>query len=160
MFGQSNTSLSLFTLSLRQCTELLLPKKKRERKSSIYTPHDNFPLSRPVYPHQPPDSHSLYIPSIMPDSSSSSLRGESRSRRSWTVSAESSALESNGRSSHDSTLERPKTQGGEIVDPKAGPSGFSKLLEARRRRKENKKEASETIRRAAGALCGFGKRPT
>ncbi|KAJ5417234.1 uncharacterized protein N7487_000784 [Penicillium crustosum] len=76
----------------------------------------------------------------MADSSSSSLRGENRSRRSWTVSAESSALESNGRSSHDSTLERPKTQGGEVVDPKAGPSGFSKLLEARRRRKENKKK--------------------
>ncbi|KAJ5926984.1 hypothetical protein N7516_008757 [Penicillium verrucosum] len=76
----------------------------------------------------------------MAESSSSSLRGENRSRRSWTVSAESSALESNGRSSPDSTLERPKTQGGEVVDPKAGPSGFSKLLEARRRRKESKKK--------------------
>ncbi|KAJ5145824.1 uncharacterized protein N7515_000388 [Penicillium bovifimosum] len=76
----------------------------------------------------------------MADSSSSSLKGESRSRRSWTISAESSAMESNGRSSPDSTLERPKTQGGEAADPnRAGPSGFSKLLEARRRRKEKKK---------------------
>ena len=47
-------------------------------------------------------------------------------------------MESNGRSSPDST-ERPKTQGGE-VDSRAGPSGFSKLLEARRRRKKNKKQ--------------------
>ncbi|KAJ5836469.1 hypothetical protein N7447_002495 [Penicillium robsamsonii] len=77
----------------------------------------------------------------MADSSSSSLRGENRSRRSWTISAESSAIESNGRSSHDSTLERPKTQGGEVADPnRAGPSGFSKLLDARRRRKQNKKK--------------------
>lgn len=76
----------------------------------------------------------------MAESSSSSLKGESRSRRSWTISAESSALESNGRSSPDSTVERPKTQGGEVADPKAGPSGFSKLLDARRRRKENKKK--------------------
>ncbi|KAK4868120.1 hypothetical protein LT330_007318 [Penicillium expansum] len=76
----------------------------------------------------------------MADSSSSSLRGENRSRRSWTVSAESSAIESNGRSSQDSHLERPKTQGGEVADPKAGPTGFSKLLEARRKRKENKKK--------------------
>ncbi|OQE39929.1 hypothetical protein PENCOP_c006G08258 [Penicillium coprophilum] len=77
----------------------------------------------------------------MADSSSSSLKGENRSRRSWTISAESSAIESNGRSSHDSTLERPKTQGGEVADPnKAGPSGFSKLLDARRRRKQNKKK--------------------
>ncbi|KAJ5343244.1 uncharacterized protein N7506_003068 [Penicillium brevicompactum] len=73
----------------------------------------------------------------MADSSSSSLK-ENRSRRSWTISAESSAMESNGRSSPDST-ERPKTQGGE-VDSRAGPSGFSKLLEARRRRKKNKKQ--------------------
>ncbi|KAJ5360268.1 hypothetical protein N7517_009459 [Penicillium concentricum] len=79
----------------------------------------------------------------MADSSSSSLKGENRSRRSWTISAESSAIESNGRSSHDSTLERPKTQGGE-VDPKAGPSGFSKLLDARRRRKQNKKKNQKT----------------
>ncbi|CAG8920335.1 unnamed protein product [Penicillium salamii] len=72
----------------------------------------------------------------MAESSSSSLK-ENRSRRSWTISAESSAMESNGRSSPEST-ERPKTQGGE-VDSRAGPSGFSKLLEARRRRKKNKK---------------------
>lgn len=72
----------------------------------------------------------------MADSSSSSLK-ENRSRRSWTISAESSAMESNGRSSPDFT-ERPKTQGGEA--DRAGPSGFSKLLEARRRRKKNKKQ--------------------
>ncbi|KGO78028.1 Uncharacterized protein PITC_025560 [Penicillium italicum] len=77
----------------------------------------------------------------MADSSSSDLRGENRSRRSWTVSAESSTIESNGRSSQDSNSERPKTQGGEAADPKAGPSGLSKLLDARRRRKkENKKK--------------------
>ncbi|KAJ5796964.1 uncharacterized protein N7518_005504 [Penicillium psychrosexuale] len=66
----------------------------------------------------------------MADSSSSSFKGENRSRRSWTLSAESSAIGSNGRSSQESTLERPKTQGGEAADPKAGPSGFSKLLDA------------------------------
>ncbi|CAI7626463.1 unnamed protein product [Penicillium glandicola] len=80
----------------------------------------------------------------MADSSSSSLRGENRSRRSWTISAESSAIESNGRSSQESTIERPKTQGGEVADPKAGPSGFSKLLDARRRRKQNKKKEKQT----------------
>lgn len=80
----------------------------------------------------------------MADSSSSSLKGENRSRRSWTISAESSAIESNGRSSPESTLERPKTQGGDTADPnRAGPSGFSKLLEARRRRKKNKKNQQE-----------------
>ena len=51
-------------------------------------------------------------------------------------------MESNGRSSPDST-ERPKTQGGE-ADSRAGPSGFSKLLEARRRRKKNKKNQKQT----------------
>ncbi|KXG50075.1 uncharacterized protein PGRI_060420 [Penicillium griseofulvum] len=80
----------------------------------------------------------------MADSSSSSLKGENRSRRSWTISAESSAIESNDRTSHDSILERPKTQGGEVADPtKAGPSGFSKLLDARRRRKQNKKKTQK-----------------
>ena len=76
----------------------------------------------------------------MADSSSSSFKGENRSRRSWTLSAESSGIGSNGRSSQESTIERPKTQGGEAADPKAGPSGFSKLLDARRRRKEHKKK--------------------
>jgi hypothetical protein len=53
-------------------------------------------------------------------------------------------MESNGRSSPDSTLERPKTQGGEAADPnRAGPSGFSKLLDARRRRKEKKKNQTQ-----------------
>ncbi|KAJ5794655.1 hypothetical protein N7457_001254 [Penicillium paradoxum] len=80
----------------------------------------------------------------MADSSSSSLKGENRSRRSWTISAESSAMESNGRSSPDPMLERPKTQGGDMADPnRAGPSGFSKLLEARRRRKQNKKNQQQ-----------------
>jgi hypothetical protein len=51
-------------------------------------------------------------------------------------------MESNGRSSPEST-ERPKTQGGE-ADSRAGPSGFSKLLEARRRRKQNKKNQKQT----------------
>ncbi|KAJ5573590.1 uncharacterized protein N7459_008017 [Penicillium hispanicum] len=77
----------------------------------------------------------------MADSSSSSLKGGSRTRRAWTVSAESDAMESsgrsNGRSSIDSNTERPKTQAGEVPDAaKAGPSGFSKLLNSRRRRKK------------------------
>jgi hypothetical protein len=80
----------------------------------------------------------------MVESSSSSLKGDRRSHRSWTISAESSAIESNGRSSVDSNIERPKTQGGEPADPnRAGPSGFSKLLEARRRRKKNKNKKGD-----------------
>ncbi|KAJ5177048.1 uncharacterized protein N7482_002925 [Penicillium canariense] len=77
----------------------------------------------------------------MADSESSSLRGSgSRSRRAWTVSAESEPMDSssrsNGRSSIDSN-ERPKTQGGEAPDSaKAGSSGFSKLISSRRRRKK------------------------
>ncbi|KAJ5099851.1 hypothetical protein N7532_006852 [Penicillium argentinense] len=83
----------------------------------------------------------------MVDSESSSLHG-GRTHRAWTVSAESDAMESsgrsNGRTSVDSTLERPKTQAGEVPDSaKAGPSGFSKLLNARRRRKKNKRGQSE-----------------
>lgn len=43
---------------------------------------------------------------------------------------------SNRQSSIDSMAERPKTQAGEVPDSaKAGPSGFSKLLNSRRRRK-------------------------
>ncbi|KAJ5287260.1 hypothetical protein N7478_002946 [Penicillium angulare] len=84
----------------------------------------------------------------MANSSSSSLKdgGESRSRRAWTVSAESDTIESssrsNGRSSIDSS-ERPKTQAGEVPDTaKAGSSGFSKLLK-RRRKKKNQKSSDE-----------------
>ncbi|BCR84874.1 GRAM and VASt domain-containing protein [Aspergillus chevalieri] len=48
---------------------------------------------------------------------------------------------SNGRSSIDSTSERPKSQSGEAADTaRAGPSGFSKLL----RRKKNKKNQKQT----------------
>lgn len=77
----------------------------------------------------------------MADSETSSLQ-TSRSRRAWTVSAESEAMESssrsNGRSSIESSSERPKTSAGEVPDSaKAGPSGISKLLKARRRRKKN-----------------------
>ncbi|KAJ5689049.1 hypothetical protein N7462_003441 [Penicillium macrosclerotiorum] len=79
----------------------------------------------------------------MADSESSSLKGVggTRSRRAWTVSAESEAMESsgrsNGQSSIDSNSERPKTQGGEVPDSaQAGSSGFSKLLNSRRRRKK------------------------
>ncbi|KAJ5104767.1 hypothetical protein NUU61_002114 [Penicillium alfredii] len=83
----------------------------------------------------------------MADSSSSSLNG-ARSRRSWTVSADSEATESssrsNGRLSMESTSERPRTQGGEVADPgRAGPSGFSKLLNARRRRKKKHQKQEE-----------------
>lgn len=68
-----------------------------------------------------------------PDSASSSSRGNTRSRRSWTVTCDSEAAEI---SSFD---ERPRTQAGEVADsPKAGPSSFSKLLNARRKRKERK----------------------
>ncbi len=75
------------------------------------------------------------------DSESSSLKGSgSRSRRAWTVSAESEAMDSSGRSNGRSSIdsnERPKTQGGEARDSaKAGSSGFSKLISSRRRRKK------------------------
>ncbi|KAJ5702480.1 hypothetical protein N7488_010028 [Penicillium malachiteum] len=86
----------------------------------------------------------------MADSSSSSFKSgaRSRSRRAWTVSAESDPMEtssrSNGRSSIESS-ERPKTQAGEAPDSaKAGSSGFSKLLTSRRRRKKkNQKNGSD-----------------
>ncbi|OQE14879.1 hypothetical protein PENSTE_c032G03155 [Penicillium steckii] len=81
----------------------------------------------------------------MADSESSSLHG--RSRRAWTVSAESDAMESSGRSNGRSSIdssERPKTQAGEVVDTgKAGSSSFSKLLKSRRRRKKNNRDQSE-----------------
>ncbi|KAI9044315.1 GRAM domain containing [Aspergillus affinis] len=52
---------------------------------------------------------------------------------------------SNGRSSIDSTSDRPKSQAGETSDSaKAGPSGFSKLL-ASRRKKKNKKESQSKV---------------
>lgn len=48
---------------------------------------------------------------------------------------------SNGRSSIDSTSDRPKSQSGEAADTaRAGPSGFSKLL----RRKNKKKDKKQT----------------
>lgn len=51
---------------------------------------------------------------------------------------------SNGRSSIDSTSDRPKSQAGETSDSaKAGPSGFSKLLASRRKRK--KKESQNKV---------------
>ncbi|KAJ5833624.1 hypothetical protein N7474_001935 [Penicillium riverlandense] len=76
-------------------------------------------------------------------SPSSSVRSTSRARRSWTVSADTEAIlssgRSNGQSSVGSSIERPKTQDGEAGDSvKAGSSSFSKLLNARRRRKERK----------------------
>ncbi|OOQ91213.1 GRAM domain protein [Penicillium brasilianum] len=75
----------------------------------------------------------------MADSESSSLKGSgSRSRRAWTVSTESEAMDSSGRSNGRSSIdsnERPKTQGGES-SAKAGSSGFSKLISSRRRRKK------------------------
>lgn len=83
----------------------------------------------------------------MADSESSSLH--SRSRRAWTVSAESDAMESSGRSNGRSSIEsseRPKTQAGEDPDSgKLGSSSFSKLLNARRRRKKknNNRDPSE-----------------
>lgn len=51
---------------------------------------------------------------------------------------------SNGRSSIESTVERPKTQGGEPETAKAGSSGISRLLSSRRRRKKkNQKQGDE-----------------
>lgn len=80
----------------------------------------------------------------MADSESSSLHG--RSRRAWTVSAESDAMESSGRSNGRSSIEsseRPKTQAGEEPDSvKAGSSGFSKLLNSRRRRNKKKNNSN------------------
>ncbi|KAJ5134685.1 hypothetical protein N7476_002110 [Penicillium atrosanguineum] len=83
----------------------------------------------------------------MADSETSSLQG-TRSRRAWTVSADSEAMDnsgrSNGRSSNASSFERPKTSTGEVPDSaKAGPSGISKLLKARRRRKKNDKTPAD-----------------
>ncbi|KAJ5223518.1 hypothetical protein N7468_008060 [Penicillium chermesinum] len=82
----------------------------------------------------------------MADSESSSLKG-GRSRRAWTLSAESESMEassrSNGRSSNDS--ERPRTQAGEAPETaKASPSGFSKLLKSRGRRRK-KDQSQEDI---------------
>lgn len=51
---------------------------------------------------------------------------------------------SNGRSSIDSTAERPKTQAGEGPDSaKAGSSGISKLLNSRRRRKKQNQKSDD-----------------
>ncbi|CAL5871892.1 uncharacterized protein PFLUO_LOCUS6146 [Penicillium psychrofluorescens] len=77
------------------------------------------------------------------DSPPSSIGSNSRSRRSNTVPADSEAIPSSGRSNEQSSvassIERPKTQDGEAGDSaKAGSSGLSKLLNARRRRKERK----------------------
>ncbi|KAJ5619112.1 hypothetical protein N7510_003096 [Penicillium lagena] len=77
------------------------------------------------------------------DSPPSSIASNSRARRSWTVSADSEAIlssgRSNGQSSVASSIERPKTQDGEAGDSaRAGSSSFSKLMNARRRRKERK----------------------
>lgn len=83
----------------------------------------------------------------MADSETSSLQG-TRSRRAWTLSADSEAMDSSGRSndrsSNASSFDRPKTSAGEVPDPaKAGSSGISKLLKARRRRKKNDKTPAD-----------------
>lgn len=83
----------------------------------------------------------------MADSETSSLHG-SRSRRAWTVSADSETIGSSGRSndrsSSGSTAERPKTQAGEGPDSaKAGSSGISKLLDPRRRRKKKNQQTED-----------------
>ncbi|EAU30454.1 conserved hypothetical protein [Aspergillus terreus NIH2624] len=56
-----------------------------------------------------------------------------------------SSSRSNGRSSLDSTSDRPKSQAGEVASSaKAGSSGFSKLISrTRRKKKENQKQADE-----------------
>ncbi|KAI2866887.1 hypothetical protein CBS12448_760 [Aspergillus niger] len=51
-----------------------------------------------------------------------------------------SSSRSNGRSSIDSTSDRPKSQAGEADSAKAGSSGFSKLLAARRKKKKDKNQ--------------------
>ena len=95
----------------------------------------------------------------MADSETSSLQG-GRSRRAWTVSAESEAMESssrcNGRSSIDSTAERPKTQAGEGPDAaKAGSSGISKLLNSRRRRKKKNQRSEDEAPPVPGLVTEF-----
>ena len=51
-----------------------------------------------------------------------------------------SSSRSNGRSSIDSTSDRPKSQAGEADSAQAGSSGFSKLLAARRKKKKDKSQ--------------------
>ncbi|KAL2803359.1 hypothetical protein BJX63DRAFT_75202 [Aspergillus granulosus] len=51
---------------------------------------------------------------------------------------------SNGRSSPDSTSDRPKSQAGDANSAKSGSSGLSKLLASRRKRK-NQKDSSKSV---------------
>ncbi|KAF5860345.1 GRAM domain containing [Aspergillus alliaceus] len=93
------------------------------------------------------DDHSLKTEAH--PASSSDAQSFSRINRSKTSidDALGSSSRSNGRSSSiDSTSDRPKSQAGEGTDSaKAGPSGFSKLLATRKKRKkkENQKHAEE-----------------
>ncbi|KAJ5908375.1 hypothetical protein N7495_001057 [Penicillium taxi] len=86
----------------------------------------------------------------MADSSSSSAKGGSRTRRAWTVSADTDMMENSSRSitrsSIDSNTERPKTQAGETSDSsKTAPTGFSKLLKSRRARKKKNQKDSDDV---------------
>lgn len=95
----------------------------------------------------------------MVDSETSSLQG-GRSRRAWTVSAESEAMESSGRSngpsSIDSNTERPKTQAGEGPDSEKARSGsISKLLNSRRRRKKKNQKYDDEVPPVPGMVTEF-----
>ncbi|KAF7586557.1 GRAM domain containing [Aspergillus hancockii] len=93
------------------------------------------------------DDNSLN-PEVYPASSSDTQSVGKINRSKTSIDdAFASSGRSNGRSSSiDSTSDRPKSQAGEGADSaKAGPSGFSKLLAARKKRKkkENQKQAEE-----------------
>ncbi|EAW12610.1 GRAM and VASt domain-containing protein [Aspergillus clavatus NRRL 1] len=89
-------------------------------------------MDEPAIPEPPP------VPQSEP-------QGFSKSNRTWTTPADLetmwSSSRSNGRASISSGSDRPKSQASEAAEStKAGPSGFSKLLNARRRRKKEKEQ--------------------
>lgn len=69
----------------------------------------------------------------------SNVQGFSKSNRTWTAPADPEEIDgsgrSNGRSSLDSTSDRPKTQAGEVPDNAKPSRRLSKLL--RKRKKKN-----------------------
>ncbi|KAI9929808.1 hypothetical protein ASPWEDRAFT_101336 [Aspergillus wentii DTO 134E9] len=93
-----------------------------------------------------------------PPPAPSDPQGFSKSSRTWTTPVDlESSSRSNGRSSIDSTSDRPKSsQAGEGADSaKAGPSGLAKLLPARRRRKKKSQtQMDEFILSAASSDNG------
>ncbi|GAQ09218.1 uncharacterized membrane protein C20F10.07 [Aspergillus lentulus] len=89
-------------------------------------------MEEPTIPEPPP------VPQTEP-------QGFSKSNRTWTTPADLDAMwssgRSNGRASISSGSDRPKSQAGEVAETaKAGSSGLSKLLNARRKRKKEKEQ--------------------